>query len=105
MADYDNEQDFTGAIIAKIKQLFESRTALIAMAAVLAAILLIIFAAVMLSGGSGEEFETLSSLSSHLGDEEDKTIHVSKKGLDVKMRISDICSVDEESGELYTSLY
>lgn len=105
MADYDNEQDLTGAIIAKIKQLFESRTALIAMAAVLAAIVIIIFAAVMLSGGSGEEFETLSSLSRHLGDEEDKKIHVSKKGLDVTMRISDICSVDEKSGELYTSLY
>ncbi|MDE5860060.1 MAG: hypothetical protein K2H23_06720, partial [Oscillospiraceae bacterium] len=105
MADYDNEQDLTGAIIAKIKQLFESRTALVAMAAVLAAILLIIFAAVMLSGGSGEEFETLSALAQYLGDEEDKKIHVSQKGLDITMRISDICSVDEESGDLYTSLY
>ena len=105
MADYDNEQDFTGAIIAKIKQLFESRTVLIAMAAVLAAIVIIILAAVMLSGGSGEEFETLSALAQHLGDEEDKTIHVSQKGLDITMRISDICSVDEESGGLYTSLY
>lgn len=105
MSDYDNEQDFTGAIIAKIKQLFESRTALIVMAAVLAAIAVIIFAAVMLSGSSGEEFENLSALAQHLGDEEDKTLHVSQKGLDVTMRISDICSVDEESGDLYTSLY
>ena len=54
----DNEQDFTGAVIAKIKQLFESRTARIVMAAVLAVIAVIILAAVMLSGGSGgEEFE------------------------------------------------
>ena len=57
MADYDNEQDFTGAVIEKIKQLFESKTARIVMAAVLAAIVIIIIAAVMLSGGSGEEFE------------------------------------------------
>lgn len=105
MADYDNEQDLTGVIIARVKQLFESRTALIAMAAVLAAAVIIIFAAVILSGGSGEEFETLSALSQHLGGEEDNTIHVSQKGLDITMRISDICSVDEESGELYTSLY
>lgn len=69
MADYDNEQDLTGAIIAKVKQLFESRIALIAMAAVLAAAVIIIFAAVMLSGGSGEKFETLSALSQHLGSE------------------------------------
>lgn len=57
MADYDNEQDFTGAVIEKIKQLFESKTARIVTAAVLAAIVIIILAAVMLSGGSGEEFE------------------------------------------------
>lgn len=57
MADYDNEQDFTGAVIAKTKQLFESKTARIVMAAVLAIIVIIILAAVMLSGRSGEEFE------------------------------------------------
>ncbi|MDE6747103.1 MAG: hypothetical protein K2J72_10805 [Oscillospiraceae bacterium] len=57
MADYDNEQDFTGAVIEKIKRLFESRTARIVMAAGLAAIVIIILVAVMLSGGSGEEFE------------------------------------------------
>lgn len=105
MTEHDNEQDFTGAVIAKVRQLFESRTALIVMAAVLAAAVIIIFAAVMLSGGSGEEFETLSALSQHLGGEEDKTVRVSKNGLDITMRISDICSMDEESGELYTSLY
>lgn len=103
MAEYDNEQDFTSAIITKVKQIFENRAALIVMAAVLAAI--IIFAAVMLSGGSGEEFEALSALSQHLGSTEDNTIHVSQKGLDITMRISDICSIDEESGKLYTSLY
>ena len=57
MADYDNEQDITGAVISKIKQLFESRTARIVTAAVLAAIAVIILAVVMLSGGSGEELE------------------------------------------------
>ncbi|MDE5993864.1 MAG: hypothetical protein K2G87_12540 [Oscillospiraceae bacterium] len=68
MADYDNEQDFTGAVIAKIKQLFESRTARIVMAAVLAAIAVIILAVVMLSGGSGEEFEN-SDLTQAVRDE------------------------------------
>lgn len=57
MADYDNEQDFTGAVIAKIKQLFENKTARIVTAAVLAAVAIIILLAVMLSGGSGKEFE------------------------------------------------
>ncbi|MDE7301742.1 MAG: hypothetical protein K2N60_00330 [Oscillospiraceae bacterium] len=68
MSDYDNEQDFTGAVIAKIKQLFESRTARIVMAAVLAAIVIIILVVVMLSGGSGEEFES-SDLSQAVRDE------------------------------------
>ena len=69
MADYDNEQDFTGAVIAKIKQLFESRTALIAMAAVLAAIVIIILAAVMLSGGSGEGVENSDQFPQAVRDE------------------------------------
>lgn len=105
MADYNNEQDLTGAIIAKLKQIFGNRTALIAIAVVLAAIAVIIFAAAMLSGGSGEEFEALSALTQHLDSGKDKTINFNKKGLNVTMRISDICSVDEDSGEMYTSLY
>ncbi len=111
MTNFDNEnneQDFTGAVIEKIKKLFENKIVLIVTVIVLAVIAAIIFAAAMLSkdsGGSGEKFDTVSELAQHIGNGEDKVFSFSKSGFEVTMRISDICSVDEESGETYTSLY
>lgn len=111
MTNFDNndtEQDFTGAIIEKIKKLFENKIVLIAAVIVLAVIAAVIFVSAMLSkgpGGSGEKFETISELAQHAGNGEDKIFGFSKSGLEVTMRIADICSVDEESGETYTSLY
>lgn len=105
MSDFNEDQDFTGAMIERVKKLFESRAAFITMAAVLSAAVIGIFAAVMLSGNKEEEFESLSALAQHSGYSEDKTVSFSKNGLAIKMRIYDICSMDEESGRAYTSLY
>lgn len=105
MSDFNEDRDFTGAMIERVKKLFESRAALITMAAVLSAAVIGIFAAVMLSGNKEEDFESLSALAQHSGYSEDKTVSFSKNGLAVKMRIYDICSMDEESGRTYTSLY
>lgn len=104
MSDFDNEQDFTGAIIEKIKELFQNRIAVIIMAAVVAVIAIIIIIAAVASGNSAGSFDTPSVLAQTTGAEE-KSLSFSKKGLSVAVRISDIRSFDRKTDESYTSLY
>lgn len=76
MSDHENEQDFTGALIGKIKQFFENRTALIITAAVLVVIAAVIIAVSIISGrqgGSGEELEYPSALADETANEEHET--------------------------------
>ena len=83
MADYDNEQDFTGAVIEKVKQLFENKTARIVMAAVLAAVAIIILLSVMLSGGPGENFENPAQSLQAVRDENSASSETSPKSEEV----------------------
>lgn len=64
MSDFDNEneQDFTGAIIEKIKELFQNRVAVIIMAAVVTVIAVIIILVSVLPKDSQEDLDAPSAL-------------------------------------------
>ena len=105
MSDHDNnEQDFTGAVIEKIKQLYQNRIAVIITAAAAVVIAVIIIIAVMASVNSPGSFDTPSVLA-QTTDAAEKSLSFSKGGLSVAVRIYDIRSFDRKTGESYTSLY
>ena len=64
MSDFDNEneQDFTGAIIEKIKELFQNRVAVIIMAVVVAVVAVIIILVSVLPKNEQEDLDAPSAL-------------------------------------------